>query len=128
LGFIGCCGFFLQKNLQHPINIRFKKVLNSYFIYFTFLSYSFKPLNMTFIEQLEALERLHLLIQRKATGTPEQLAGRFNVSPRTIRNFIQILKDKDLSIHYCRDLQTYYYDSDVEVQFFSVKRLDNLSS
>jgi predicted DNA-binding transcriptional regulator YafY len=77
---------------------------------------------MTFIEHLEALERLHLLIQRKATGTPEQLAGRFNVSQRTIRNFIQILKDKDLSVHYCRDLQTYYYEFEVDVQFFQVKR------
>jgi predicted DNA-binding transcriptional regulator YafY len=77
---------------------------------------------MTFIEQLEALERLHLLIQRKATGTPEQLAGRFNVSPRTIRNFIQILKYRDLSVNYCRGSQTYYYESEVEVQFFYVKR------
>ncbi len=86
------------------------------------LIYNFKPLNMTFIEQLEALERLHLLIQRKATGNPEQLAGRMNVSPRTLRNFIQILKHKDLSIHYSRDLQTYYYESDVEVHFFCIKR------
>jgi Mn-dependent DtxR family transcriptional regulator len=78
---------------------------------------------MTFMEQLEALERLHLLIQRKATGTPGQLAERLNVCPRTIRNLIQILKHKDLSVHYSRDLQTYYYESDVEVLFFYIKRV-----
>jgi HTH domain len=98
------------------------EVMVFYFV-LILLSYNFKPLNMTFIEQLEALERLHLLIQRKATGTPEQLAERLNVCPRTIRNLIQILKHKDLSVHYSRDLQTYYYESDVEVLFFYIKRV-----
>ena len=51
---------------------------------------------MTFNEQMEVLERLHLLIKRKATGTPEQLAEKFNVSLGTINNLIKILRDKGL--------------------------------
>ena len=35
---------------------------------------------MTFMEQITALEHLHELIKRKATGTPEQLAEKFGVS------------------------------------------------
>jgi hypothetical protein len=102
---------FLRFTLKHEVKV--------FYFVIIILIYNLKPLNMTFIEHLEALERLHLLIQRKATGTPEQLAGRFNVSQRTIRNFIQILKDKDLSVHYCRDLQTYYCNNS---SFFYTKK------
>ncbi|MEN9611834.1 MAG: hypothetical protein RLZZ628_2648 [Bacteroidota bacterium] len=76
---------------------------------------------MSFMEQIEALERLHHLIKRKATGTPEQLAARFQVSIGTIKNLIKILKHKDLPIAYCRDTQTYYYECELEVYFFSIK-------
>jgi hypothetical protein len=76
---------------------------------------------MTFIEQIEALERLHELIRRKATGTPEQLADKFNVSLGTIHNFIKTLRNKGLPIAYCRDRQTYYYEFEVDVFLFVVK-------
>jgi DeoR/GlpR family transcriptional regulator of sugar metabolism len=76
---------------------------------------------MTFIEQLEALERLHELIRRKGTGTPEQLAERFKVSVGTIHNLIKILRNKGLPVLYCRDRQTYYYEYEVDVFLFVVK-------
>jgi predicted DNA-binding transcriptional regulator YafY len=77
---------------------------------------------MTFIEQIEALDRLHHLIKRKATGTPEQLAGKFKVSERTIKNLLKILRDRDLPVYYCRNEQTYYYNGDVDIYFFYIKR------
>lgn len=55
------------------------------------------------------LERLDYLIQRKATGTPESLARRFNVSPRTIYNYINELKNLGATIDYDHRLQTYFY-------------------
>jgi predicted DNA-binding transcriptional regulator YafY len=76
---------------------------------------------MTFLEQIEALERLHQLIKRKATGSPNQLANKFNVSVGTIKNLLNILKNRGLPLNYCRYEQTYYYDCDVEVYFFYVK-------
>jgi predicted transcriptional regulator len=76
---------------------------------------------MSFIEQLEALERLHLLIKRKATGTPQELSQLFNVSYSTIKNLLKILRHKGLPIFYCRHQQTYYYEDEVEVYFFIVK-------
>jgi transcription initiation factor IIE alpha subunit len=76
---------------------------------------------MSFTEQLEALERLHLLIKRKGTGTPKELAQLFKVSYSTIKSLLRILKEKGLPICYCRSQRTYYYDYEVEVYFFMVR-------
>jgi hypothetical protein len=81
---------------------------------------------MTFMEQMEALERLHLLIQRKGTGTPEKLAERFGVSLGTINNWIKTLRHKQLPVAYCRERQTYYYEYDVDVFLFVVKAKEDL--
>jgi HTH domain len=81
---------------------------------------------MTFMQQIEAIERFHLLIKRKATGTPEQLAERFNVSLGTINNFIKILRSKNLPVLYCRERQTYYYEYEVEVIVFQIKTKEDL--
>jgi hypothetical protein len=81
---------------------------------------------MTFIEQVDALERLHNLIRLKATGTPEQLAERFNVSLGTINNWLKILRRKDLPVLYCRFRETYYYEYEVEVFLFVVKTKEDL--
>ena len=76
---------------------------------------------MTFLEYAEALERLHGLINRKATGSPEKLMEKFGVSLGTINNFIRTLRNKGLPILYCRERETYYYAYEVEVIIFSVK-------
>ena len=81
---------------------------------------------MTFMEQIAALERLHELIKRKATGTPEQLAEKFDVSLGTINNFIKTLRNKDLPINYCRERQTYYYEYEVDVIVFQIKTKEDL--
>ena len=81
---------------------------------------------MTFTEHIFALERLHNLIRLKGTGTPEQLAKRFDVSLGTINNFIKILRDRGLPVLYCRERQTYYYEYEVEVYLFVVKAKDDL--
>ena len=75
---------------------------------------------MTFFEHFEALERLHSLIKRKATGTPEHLAELFKVSVSTIKNLLRDLKDKNLPVCYCRERETYYYEYDVDVIFFKI--------
>ena len=75
---------------------------------------------MTYDEYNFALERLNDLIRRKATGTPEQLAEKFDVSVGTIKNLLNILKNRDAPVRYCREKQTYYYEFEVEVRVFSV--------
>ena len=81
---------------------------------------------MTFNEQIQALERLHDLIKRKGTGTPEQLAEKFNVSVGTIKNLLKILKDKDFPIAYCRDRKTYYYEREIELIVFKAEPKEDL--
>ena len=68
-----------------------------------------------------ALERLHLLISRKATGSPEKLTAKFEVSLGTINNMIKTLRLKGLPILYDRERETYYYEYEMEIIIFSVK-------
>lgn len=80
---------------------------------------------MKFDKQMDAIDRLHNLIKRKATGTPEQLSEKFEVSVGTIKNWINILKDRNLPVKYCRDKQTYYYEYEVELRIFWVKAVED---
>lgn len=72
---------------------------------------------MAFIDTFNRLERLALLIQRKATGSPEELAKKLKVSRRTIYNLIDILKCQGANIEYCRERSSFYYVQPVKVSF-----------
>jgi predicted DNA-binding transcriptional regulator YafY len=76
---------------------------------------------MTFIEHIQAFDRLHDLIRRGATGTPAQLAAKFNVSVGTIKNMITTLRDEGFPIAYSREDETYYYEYEIEVVIFRIK-------
>lgn len=72
---------------------------------------------MAFNDTFNRLERLAFLIQRKATGSPEDLANRLEVSRRTIYNLIDILKGQGADIEYCRDRSSFYYAHPVKINF-----------
>jgi biotin operon repressor len=57
----------------------------------------------------DRLDYLNSLIKKKATGAPEQLARKLNVSERTIFEYLEILKSLGADIKYNRDRQSYYY-------------------
>ena len=80
---------------------------------------------MTYNETTGALGRLHHLIKRKATGTPEKMAQKFSVSVSTVKNWIDILKRRKLPVKYCREKQTYYYAYEVDFRIFWVKAIDD---
>ncbi len=77
---------------------------------------------MAFNDTFNRLERLAFLIQRKATGSPEELAERLEVSRRTVYNLIDILKGQGAEIKYCRERVSFYYAQPVKISFqlFSV--------
>ena len=81
---------------------------------------------MNYDEKNEALQRLHNLIKRKGTGTPEELAEKFDVSVGTIKNLLKVLKDKDFPIAYCRDRKTYYYEYEIELIVFKAEPKEDL--
>jgi hypothetical protein len=68
---------------------------------------------MKLFKEIEMLERLHLLISRKATGTPAELAERFNMSKRNVLRILESMKARGFPVAYDNFRQTYYYDGEV---------------
>jgi predicted DNA-binding transcriptional regulator YafY len=63
----------------------------------------------TFIKSFQTIDRL---IQRKATGTSEQLAEKLGVSKRTIIEFINVIKEIGAPIYFCKIKKSYCYKDD----------------
>ncbi|NET32506.1 MAG: HTH domain-containing protein [Cyanothece sp. SIO1E1] len=72
---------------------------------------------MTFLERLQTLDRLHNLIRLKATGSPQQLAQRLQVSKRTIFNLLEDLRTFGADIAYCKYTRSYYYAEPIQLCF-----------
>lgn len=70
---------------------------------------------MTFLEKLNTIERLHQLIRRQATGSPQTLANKFDISYRAIFNIIDLIKQMGAPVEYCIYKQTYYYTFECEL-------------
>ena len=62
-------------------------------------------------ELVEKLSYLDILISKKSTGTPKELAFKLRVSERGLYNYINLLKDLGAPIKYCRIRNSYYYTS-----------------
>jgi len=55
------------------------------------------------------IERVDQLIRRKATGSPEALAEKLNVSRRCVYDIINVMKRMDAPILYNASRKSYYY-------------------
>ena len=72
---------------------------------------------MAFNTQLNKIRRLTALIQRKATGAPDALAQRLNMSQSTLFALLKYLReDFDAPIYYDADRESYCFSR--EVYFF----------
>lgn len=69
------------------------------------------------IEKNQLIERVHLLIKRKGTGTPEELASRLNVSRATVFRIIETMKEMGAPITY--DFKQANYSYEFEVDFYT---------
>lgn len=70
------------------------------------------------MDTLRRLERLAHLINRKGTGTREELARKLEVSVRTVDNLVQQLRDLcEVDIYFCFIRESYCFNSEVEVRF-----------
>jgi predicted DNA-binding transcriptional regulator YafY len=70
---------------------------------------------MTQIDFLEKRKRFIELAQKKATGTPNELAAKFNIQERVLYRFLNSLKRDGLEFKYCRTKGSYYLDEDMEM-------------
>ena len=77
---------------------------------------------MTFIEQLEFLQRIDAFIHRKGTGTAAEFAERLNVSRRSVFNYLETLRRMGADIDYCEHRQSYYYKEDKRPQLPTITK------
>lgn len=68
------------------------------------------------VSHLERLKRLHQLLLLGQTGSPEACAKTLNISPRTLRGDLQILKDWGGQVAYDRKHTTYFYTNCFDLQ------------
>ena len=64
---------------------------------------------MTFLQKLELIERVDGLIRRKATGSPDELASRLKISSRCLYELLELMKQMEAPIEYCKIRQSYFY-------------------
>ena len=64
------------------------------------------------IRSIERFQTIDRLIQRKATGTSEQLAEKIGVSKRTIIELINVMKQIGAPIYFCKIKKSYCYEED----------------
>ena len=70
---------------------------------------------MLIFETIDRLSRIHQLIKREATGTPEEFAERFNIRRRQLYNILDEFKDYGAQIKYSRIKNSFYYENDFEI-------------
>ena len=79
---------------------------------------------MNLLHQIKRLERLDQLIRMKATGTPKELAKRFNISRSTLYNILEFIKMQGVEIYYSTERQSFCYKTEVYFCFgFSVEKV-----
>ena len=69
---------------------------------------------MKFFKKVNQLQRVDQLIRLKATGTPEQLANRLEISKRTVFELIAFMKSLNAPIYYCYSRRSYCYEYPVQ--------------
>lgn len=68
---------------------------------------------------------MNRLLQRRATGTPNEFASRLGVSRTRLYEMIDELKSYGAPISYSKSVQTFYYEEPYDVSVaLSVKSLD----
>ena len=69
---------------------------------------------MSLIEKIKMIERVDLLIRRKSTGNPSQLARKIHKSERYVFKLINLMKEMGAPIYYCKVRDSYCYEDEVE--------------
>lgn len=76
---------------------------------------------MSFDSYIERLSRIDKLIQRKATGSPQELAKKLKVSERTVYEYIKEMKRLGAPIGYCSQDSSYVYTDSGHFHFNFIK-------
>ena len=84
----------------------------------------FMPIN----KYLSRLHQLDSLIQRRATGTPKELAHKMGLSVSLVYRYINVLRDFGAPVRWCAYTGSYVYDWEgkLEVKFTPTYKVNNI--
>lgn len=71
---------------------------------------------MLIIEDIQQLRKIHLMIQKRRTGTPDEFASVLCVSRRKMYYLIDVLRSFGAEIVYSRTNHTFYYKKGFELE------------
>ena len=79
---------------------------------------------MNFIKQIERIKKIHLLICNQKTGCPDAFAQKLNLSRRQLYNELELIKNLDAVIKYCKKKQSFYYSEPFDLELkYSLKTI-----
>ncbi|RXM48350.1 hypothetical protein [Flavobacterium sp. YO12] len=81
---------------------------------------------MNFIKQIERIKKIHRLICSEKTGTPSVFARKLSLSRSQLYNELDVIKELDGPIRYCKKRQSFYYETSFELLLnYSLKIITN---
>lgn len=72
---------------------------------------------MPIMKYLEKMKRMDYLIQRKATGTPDEFSKKLQINRSTLMRYITELKDLGAPIYFDASRQSYCYEQEGILEF-----------
>jgi hypothetical protein len=67
-------------------------------------------MNRLFEKTIDKLKRIDALTRMRATGPPNELAEKLNISPSSLYSYILVMKRSlQVPIGYCKIRRSYYY-------------------
>jgi len=76
---------------------------------------------MSLINEIHKLERLHQLVRRQATGSPKELAGKMQISRRTVFRMIDTLKEIGCPVYFNKEKNSYCYHYPIKLTFLKIE-------
>ena len=70
---------------------------------------------MDFIKKIERIKRIHELICEEKTGSPAVFAKRMFLSRSQLYNELEIIKELDAPLKYCKKRESFYYETSFEL-------------
>jgi len=70
---------------------------------------------MKIFEYLDRIGKMHKLVQRRRTGTPEEFARQLGVSRTSLYELIDELRSRGAPISYSKAAKTYYYTEPFDI-------------
>lgn len=71
---------------------------------------------MSVIKVISRIRRINDLIKRKATGNPQQFAGKLDLSESRLYDVLRELRQLGLTIKFSHLSNSYYYEDDAEIE------------